>query len=96
MICRLCTIVLICTLALGSYTALAATGTFLASDYGARGDGSTVDTASIQKTIDAAAKSNGTVTFKPGTYLTGSLFLKSGVRFEVGDGVTHDRFTKAG
>ena len=62
--------------------------TFLVNDYGARGDGSTLDTVSIQKAIDAAAKSGGTVAFKPGSYLTGSLFLKSGTRFEVGDGVT--------
>jgi polygalacturonase len=66
----------------------AASKTFLANDYGAKGDGSTLDTVSIQKTIDAAAKSGGTVTFKPGNYLTGSLFLKSGTTMDVGEGVT--------
>ena len=36
----------------------------------------------IQKAIDAARKM-GIVTLKPGTYLTGSLFLKSGVTLDV-------------
>jgi polygalacturonase len=49
--------------------------TFLADDYGAKGDGSTLNTAAIQKTIDAASKGGGTVIMRPGNYLTGSLFL---------------------
>jgi polygalacturonase len=65
----------------------AAGAEFRANDYGAKGDGTTTDTAPIQKTIDAAAKSGGTVVFKPGTYISGSLFLKTGVRFRVDDGV---------
>jgi polygalacturonase len=88
MTCRLRALSLICALALALCTAHAATKTFVANDYGARGDGSTLATASIQKAIDAAAESGGMVRFRPGRYLTGSLFLKSGIRFEVGDGVT--------
>jgi polygalacturonase len=61
---------------------------FLANSYGAKGDGSTLDTVPIQRTIDAAAKAGGTVTFNPGNYLTGSLFLKSGITLEIGEGVT--------
>jgi polygalacturonase len=55
--------------------------------FGAKGDGATVDTAAIQATIDAAAKAKGTVTFTPGTYLTGALFLRSGIEFRIDSGV---------
>lgn len=73
---------------LGAGAAGAATRTFVANEYGAKGDGTTLETASLQKAIDAAAATGGTVTMKPGTYLTGSLFLKSGVTLEVPEGAT--------
>ena len=60
---------------------------FQVAGYGARGDGKTVDTAAIQKTIDDAASSGGTVVFNPGVYLTGALFLKSGTHLRVDEGV---------
>jgi polygalacturonase len=66
----------------------AAPKSFLATSYGAKGDGSTLDTVSIQTAIDAAAKAGGTVSFTPGNYLTGSLFLKSGITLEIDEGVT--------
>jgi polygalacturonase len=66
----------------------AAPKTFIANDYGADGDGKTMNTAAIQKALDAAGVSGGTVTLKPGTYLTGSLFLKSGTTLDVPEGVT--------
>jgi polygalacturonase len=69
-------------------SAFAAPKTFVANDYGAIGDGTTLNTSSIQKTIDAAAAVGGTITLKPGTYLSGSLFLKSGVTFDVPEGAT--------
>jgi polygalacturonase len=60
----------------------------LANDYGAKGDGTTIDTAFVQKAIDAAAAVGGTITLNPGIYLTGSLFLRSGVTLDVPEGVT--------
>lgn len=61
---------------------------FFANDYGAKGDGVALETASIQNAIDAAATAHGTVSFKPGIYLTGSLFLESGITFDVPEDVT--------
>jgi len=77
---------LLCLLAGGA--AFAAPKTFVANDYGAKGDGTILETVSIQKAIDAAAAVGGTITMKAGTYLTGSLFLKSGVTLDVPEGVT--------
>lgn len=61
---------------------------FAVNEYGAKGDGTTLETAAIQGTIDRAAAVGGTVTFEPGTYLSGSLFLKSGVTLLVPEGAT--------
>jgi polygalacturonase len=68
--------------------ALATPKNILVVDCGAVCNGSTLQTAAIQKAIDSAAPNGGTVTFKPGTYLTGALFLKSGVTLEIPEGVT--------
>jgi polygalacturonase len=68
--------------------ALAARTAVLVIDCGAACGGTVLQTASIQKAIDTAAPRGGTVSFKPGTYLTGALFLKSGVTLDIPDGVT--------
>lgn len=55
-------------------------GSFNPRDFGAAGDGTKLDTAAIQAAIDAAAKAGGGTVFLPaGTYLSGTVFLKSGV-----------------
>lgn len=62
---------------------------FDAGSFGAVGDGRTLDTAAIQRAIDGcSAAGGGTVRFAPGRYLTGALFLKTGVRLRVDPGVT--------
>ncbi|KJD34744.1 exo-poly-alpha-D-galacturonosidase [Tamlana nanhaiensis] len=63
--------------------------TFFVNDYGAVSDKNTINTDAIQKTIDACSDAGGgVVTFKPGTYLTGSIFIKSNIKFLVPEGVT--------
>src|SRR5579859_8006478 len=48
--------------------------------YGARGDGASIDTAAINKAIEAAsAQGGGTVRFPAGTYASYSIHLKSNV-----------------
>lgn len=62
--------------------------TYNATSYGAKGDGATLNTKAIQRAIDDAAKGGGTVTLSPGTYLSGSIFVKSGVTLQLDKGVT--------
>jgi polygalacturonase len=64
------------------------TKTFNVKDYGAVADGKTMNTMAIQKAIDAAeANGGGQVIFDKGQYLTGSVFIKNGVDFHIGEGV---------
>lgn len=74
---------------LGALLALATVqgADFSVNAYGAKGDGRTVDTTAIQKAIDRAAAAGGRVVFKPGVYLSGALFLKSGVHLQLDEGV---------
>ncbi|MDR0833887.1 MAG: glycoside hydrolase family 28 protein [Candidatus Symbiothrix sp.] len=60
-----------------------------ANDFGAVGDGTTLNTSAIQKAIDACAKKGGgRVELTPGIYLTGALYLKSNVELHLGKEVT--------
>ncbi len=57
---------------------------YYVNDYDAINDGSELTTEAIQKAIDdCAANGGGTVSFKPGKYLSGSIFIKEGVRFNI-------------
>ena len=56
-------------------------GVFYINEYGAIGDGTTLNTVSIQAAIDACAKTGGgKVVISPGKYLSGTLVLKSNVK----------------
>ena len=57
--------------------------------FGATGDGKTLDTAAINRTIDAAAKAGGgTVFFPAGEYLSVSIHLKSNIALYLDQGAT--------
>lgn len=57
--------------------------TLLVNDFGAKGDGAAVDTTAIQKALDRGAGKHATITFRPGTYRIGSIFVKSGETLEI-------------
>jgi len=58
-------------------------------DYGAVGDSITLNSAAIQRTIDAAAKAGGgTVYFPVGDYLTGTIKLADNITLYVDNGAT--------
>ena len=53
-------------------------------DYGAKGDGTTKDTAAIQSAIDAAAANGGArVVLADGTFLSGAIQLRTGVDLHI-------------
>ena len=63
------------------------TGLYNVRDHGASGDGETLDTKAIQQAIDACAEAGGgTVYFPAGTFLSGTLYLKSDVNLHFDSG----------
>ena len=62
---------------------------FNVKNYGALGDGCHLDTAAIQSALDACAtRGGGTVVLPPGTYVAGTLRLRSRVALHVSAGAT--------
>jgi len=81
------TVVAVCILVAGS--AIAAEELYDVRDYGAKPNGNTLCTASIQKAIDACSQSGGgTVYLPPGTYLSGTIYFKTGVTLKLAAGCT--------
>jgi Glycosyl hydrolases family 28 len=63
--------------------------TYNVRDFGAKGDGQTLDTAAIQSAIDAcAADHGGTVLIPAGMFLIGTIELKSNVTLHISAGGT--------
>ena len=61
--------------------------TFNVQDYGAIGDGKALDTAAIQKAVDAASHAGGgTVLVPAGNFLTGPFKLASDINFHLDNG----------
>lgn len=59
-------------------------GVYSVLDFGAINDGTTLNTPAIQEAVDkCASEGGGKVVVPPGKYLTGSIFLKSNICFEV-------------
>jgi polygalacturonase len=69
--------------------ALGAENVFNVRDHGAKGDGSTLDTAAIQKIFDAVRKTGGTIVFPAGDYVSGPLELRGdNVTLQLDEGAT--------
>lgn len=72
----------------GAKTTPQQTAVFNVNDYGAVNDGKAFATKAIQTAIDAcSAAGGGIVTFNPGEYLTGSIFVKKDVNLRIDKGV---------
>ena len=54
-----------------------------ARSYGARGDGKTLDTAAIQRAVDACAANGGAVVLSGGTFLSGTIVLKDHITLRI-------------
>ncbi|MCQ2180858.1 MAG: glycosyl hydrolase family 28 protein [Bacteroidales bacterium] len=74
-------------LALCSMTLSLGAKDYKVTDFGARGDGITLNTRSIQAAIDcASANGGGTVIVNPGEFVTGSIYLKDNVDLHLEEG----------
>jgi hypothetical protein len=64
-------------------------GVYNIRDFGAKGDGSAFDSPAINETINfCSLNGGGTVFIPPGTYLTGTIHLKSNMVFHIAAGAT--------
>jgi polygalacturonase len=76
----------ICLFHLNGY---AAQQVFDVRQFGAKGDGKTLDTEAIQKALDACGKAGGgTVQLTTGVYLSKPIFLKTNTTLQIDEGAT--------
>jgi len=79
----------ICALVSCSIFVFAADDVYNVKNYGAKGDGKSMDAPAINKAIeDAASKGGGTVLVPAGNYLCGSIHLKSNINLLIDQGAT--------
>jgi polygalacturonase len=76
-------------LCLGAANAVSTTGAYNIRDFGAESGGEALCTQAIQSAVDQCAKDGGgTVLLPPGTWLTGTVYLKSHVTIGLENGCT--------
>jgi polygalacturonase len=81
--------ILLCARSVAGAADTAGKNEFNVRDYGAAGDGRNLDSPAIDKTITAAADAGGgTVLVPAGTYLSGSIHLKSNIHLVIDAGAT--------
>src|SRR5258706_9474080 len=78
--CRTLLPLIFCTAAFGA--------NFNVRDFGATGNGKTLDTPAIQKALDECGKTGGTVRLPAGTYLSGPITLRSKMTLQLDEGAT--------
>jgi polygalacturonase len=90
-----CVVAALCLLAAGGCQTMQIRGSgtsggiYNVRSFGAKGDGTALDTKAINRAIDTAnARGGGTVYFPPGTYLTYSIRLKSNITLNLDRGAT--------
>ena len=68
------------------FAATASAADFTITDFGAKGDGATLNTRAIQQAIDRAAANGGRVVVPNGVFKTGAIFLKEGAALQLDEG----------
>ena len=86
---RLFSTLSLCLTALVMLAAKGSNGVYNVRDFGAKGDGKTLDSPAINRAIEKAVKDGGgQVLLPPGTYLSGSIRMKSNIELHLSVGCT--------
>ena len=80
---------LLCVITVASSAQPQSARAFDARDFGAKGDGKSLDTTAIQQALDACGKvGGGTVRLTPGTYLSQPIYLRNKTTLHLDPGAT--------